>query len=203
MITQIQKLLPKFREILNAPTLEICLAPEWGSTNRDSRLLLRRAIVNELGKHEPLSEIESEILLRLEFVPQPPGASVSISHTQSFGGFAYTRAQAPALGFDIELTSRIRPKAVERVSEPGELQNAPGAPHVWVAKEAAFKSMRGAKQPAILSSLKTSAWRSVANPENLSLWSCDIREDSLPNASTKGLTVELSGIALSIFLHQP
>jgi hypothetical protein len=197
---QIQSLVPRFREILREPTLELCLAPEWGSTNKDSRLLLRQAITTELGD---LSEIEKEILLRLDFVPKPPGASVSISHTQSIGGFAFTRAPAPAVGFDIEVTSRLSSKAVERVSGPGELQKAPGPSHVWVAKEAGFKSMRGSKQPAILSMLKTGAWSSVVKLENLSLWSCEIQEDSSPNAITRGLTVELSGIALSIFLHQP
>lgn len=202
IIDQFEKLVPAFRDLLQAPTLELHLAPTWGSVNKESRILLRHAVASEIDKLTKLTEIEREILLRLEFVPQPPLVSVSISHTQTVGGFALTRSQTPAVGFDIELSSRIRPKAVERVSSPEELSSAPSASHLWVAKEAAFKSMRGAKQPAILSMLATNSWRSVTSYENLSLWSCQIHEDSLPKASTRGLAVELSGIVLSIFLHQ-
>ncbi len=207
IIDQIHQLVPTFRKILKTPTLELCLAPEWGSNHKDSRILLRKAMVVELGKmydkYNQFSSSDREILLCLESVPQPHGASVSISHTLSLGGFALARAQEPALGFDIELASRLRPTSVERVSDSGELEKAPGISHIWVAKEAAFKSMRGSKQPAVISMVKTSAWRSVMTPENFSLWTCEIDENSISSGSTRGLTVELSGIALSIFVHQP
>jgi phosphopantetheinyl transferase len=195
---QLEKLLPEIRALLAAPSLEVHINDAWSANQKQSRLLLRQAVIDQIEKKTRLSDVERETLLRLEFLPNPPEVSVSISHTPSLGGFALTYAHSPAVGFDIEESQRVHAKAVARVSKPEELLAAPSPAHLWVAKEAAFKALRG--RPKVLSALTTGAWRSVVSKENLSLWSCDVREDSLPNGTTTGLSVELYGTAFAIFL---
>ena len=102
------------------------------------------------------------------------------------------------IGFDIEEISRIHAKAVARISKPEELSLSPAK--IWVAKEAAFKALRG--RPKVIAALTTQSWRSVAEQENLSLWSCEVSDDSDPNLICRGLTVELSNNAIGIFVAQ-
>lgn len=182
------EILPHLRRELGEPTLEITVKPQW------SRSEIRAGLIAALPE---LSEVERELLARLEFIPDPPGARVSISHTPTLGGFALSRGSA-AIGLDLEDVARVHAKAVARVSKPTE--QAPSPALLWCAKEAAFKALRG--RPKVLSNLTTSAWRSVSAPSNFSLWSSEVREDSQPNAICRGLCVELSGTALAIFLEQ-
>ena len=185
-------ILDVIRRELGLPTLEIVLRREFAANGPQRRAKIREAIIAALKP----DEIETQTLRMLEHIPDPPNASVSISHSPSIGGFAYTRAQSPAIGFDIEEISRIHAKAVARISKPGELTQAPA--RIWVAKEAAFKALRG--RPKVITALTTRAWLSVVERENLSLWSCEVSEDSQPNAVCRGLTVELSNTALGIFV---
>jgi hypothetical protein len=186
-------LIPELRQALALPTLEMRLRPEWAA---GARAQIRSALVSEIGAD--LSETEREALARLDLVPDPPGHSVSISHTPSLGGFVYLKQAGPRLGFDLEDIARVHTKVVSRVSTPEELSAAPSPAQLWVAKEAAFKALRG--RPKVIAALHARAWRSVALRENLSLWSCEVGEDSAPNAACRGWTVELSGTALAIFL---
>ncbi len=192
--TQIAALIPEIRKALGTPTLEIIVRPEFAAAGTASRTKIREAIIAAIKP----DEIESQALRMLEHIPDPPNASVSISHTPLIGGFAYTLSPTPHIGFDLEEIARIHERAVARISKPEELQQAPSVAQIWVAKEAAYKALRG--RPKVISALTTGAWRSVISQENLSLWSCEVSEDSLPNAICRGLTVELSNTALGIFL---
>jgi hypothetical protein len=187
------RVLPLIREELGLPTLEIILHPEFAAAGPASRLKIREAIIDCLKP----DEVEAQTLRMLEHVPDPSNASVSISHNPSIGGFALTRQPSPSIGFDVEEISRLHAKAVARISKPEELSQAPA--RVWVAKEAAYKALRG--RPKVITALTTSAWRSVSISENLSLWSCEVREDSHPNSVCRGFTVELSNTALGIFVE--
>ncbi len=189
------KVLPTIREDLHIPTLEIILYPEFAAAGPAGRLKIREEIIAALKS----DEIEAQTLRMLEHVPDLAHASVSISHSRSLGGFALTRAPKPSIGFDVEDISRIHARAVARISKPEELTQA--AARVWVAKEAAFKALKG--KPKVITALTTHAWRSVSAGENLSLWSCEVHEDSLPNSVCRGFTVELSNTALGIFVANP
>lgn|GEM_PF-3051234 len=191
---EIAQLLPEIRLALNVPTLQIQVSAEFAAAGTASRMKIRDAIIDALKP----DEVEAQTLRMLEHVPNPPHASVSISHTPSVGGFAYTLSPAPSLGFDLEDIGRVHERAVARIAKPSELLEAPSAIHIWVAKEASFKALRG--RPKVISSLTSSQWRSVISRENLSLWSCDVSEDSAPNAICRGLTVELSNTAFGIFV---
>jgi hypothetical protein len=195
MNDRLAALLPDIRAHLGLPTLEIVLSPDYSAAGNAGRLKIREAIIAALKP----DEIEAQTLRMLEHIPDLPNASVSISHNPSLGGFAYTRAKTPSIGFDIEEIARIHPKPVARISKPEELTQSPA--RLWVAKEAAFKALRG--RPKIITALTTRGWRSVIERENLSLWSCEVSEDSQPNAICRGLTVELSNTVLGIFVAAP
>ena len=191
----IDDLLPLIRKELGLPTLEIVIRPEFAAAGVVGRTKIREAIIAGL---QP-DEIEAQTLRMLEHIPDPPNASVSISHSPSLGGFAFTLSPLLPIGFDLEEISRIHAKAVARISKPEELMQSPA--RLWVAKEAAFKAFRG--RPKVITALTTRAWRSVIERENLSLWSCEVSEDSQPNAVCRGFTVELSNTAIGIFVLKP
>jgi hypothetical protein len=191
----IDDLLPLIRNELGLPTLTIVISENFAAAGNAGRMKIREAIIEALQPNE----IEAQTLRMLEHLPDPPNASVSISHSPSLGGFAYTRAQTPSIGFDIEEVTRIHSNAVARISKPEELTQSPA--RLWVAKEAAFKALRG--RPKVITGLTTRAWRSVIERENLSLWSCEVSEDSFPNAICRGFTVELSNTAIGIFALEP
>jgi hypothetical protein len=180
------------RKVLALPSLEIVIKPEFSAGHRRE---IREALIAALKP----DEIETRTLRMLDHVPDPPNASVSISHNPSVGGFAYSLGATPSIGFDLEEISRIHAKAVARISKPEEFVQAPA--RIWVAKEAAFKALKG--RPKVITSLTTRNWRSVVLEENLSLWSCEVSEDSHPNAICRGLTVELSNTAIGIFVANP
>lgn len=75
----------------------------------------------------------------------------SISHSKNLGGYAL--AHQP-IGFDIELTQRIKKETVIRISKELEHLQAPHLSFLWCAKEAAFKALRSFQQPATMSQLE-------------------------------------------------
>ena len=84
--------------------------------------------------------------------------SSSISHTEGAGGYAYVPASYQ-VGFDIEKRARIHPSTVRRISvSDEEVQKARQPESLWVAKEAAFKALRGPTQPKVISAVEVTEW---------------------------------------------
>ncbi len=88
------------------------------------------------------------------FIEQHQLKYVSISHGRTWGGFA--TSQQP-VGFDLEERSRVTEAVVRRVCEDDEYQallrsGVQQAFH-WCAKESAWKSLRGPKQPRVIGDL--------------------------------------------------
>jgi len=86
------------------------------------------------------------------------GVGLSISHCQSFGGYAVKFSGEP-LGFDIEVSSRVSKKLVSRISSEEEVAESPSFAHLWVAKEAFFKCLDSDRQKSLaFSSLRILDW---------------------------------------------
>ncbi len=106
----------------------------WGSENLSFRSAIRQAILAYLKTHHPAEATDA--LLNLDAPPVLKSMFVSISHCQGMGGFVLS---SRALGFDIEDTSRITQKIIDRVSSPDEIKSCPQFELLWPAKEATFK----------------------------------------------------------------
>jgi len=143
---------------LGLTTLEFHASPHWGSNTADHRELLREALetrIKELGcvltQKNPypvsapadLSTASAEIARSI---------SISISHAKSVGGFALLSSHEGSIGFDIEDIGRVTDAVAKRISAPGEQKpESLESDLFWAAKEAAFKALRGPRQPAVLS----------------------------------------------------
>lgn len=76
----------------------------------------------------------------------------SISHTGEVAGFALS--QEP-IGFDMEFEDReISDKALERIASKRELDLFSEPIKLWVAKESAFKALRGPGQPPLIQDIE-------------------------------------------------
>ncbi len=81
--------------------------------------------------------------------------SHSISHSRIMGGAAFA---ADGIGFDLEETSRVSEKVALRVSCPEQVRVAPSASMIFVAQEAAFKALRGPRQPKVVTEVEILEW---------------------------------------------
>lgn len=108
------------------------------------------------GKRLKLKQaVEAALLSRSKF------NCCSVSHTRHLGGFALS---SRSVGFDLEPAGRsISQNAIARFATVEELldfQN--NALAIWVAKEAAFKALRGAGQPKTVTAIRLKL-RSIRN----------------------------------------
>lgn len=127
------------RSAMNEPSLELHLQEDWGSQEFEHRAKIHQAV----AALRPTSH--------------------SISHTMGLGGFAITNS-THQIGFDIELFDRVTEVVAKRVCLiPAEFDRAPSPAHLWVAKEAAFKALRGKDQPAVISEIELGAWTKLAS----------------------------------------
>ncbi len=106
----------------------------WGSENLNFRSEIRQAILDYLKAHHPGEATDT--ILDLDAPPILKSMFVSISHCQGMGGFVLS---SKSLGFDIEDTSRITQKIIDRVSSDDEIKSCPQFELLWPAKEAIFK----------------------------------------------------------------
>jgi len=103
------------------------------------------------------------------------GVGLSISHCQSFGGYAVKLSGEP-LGFDIEVSSRVSEKTVSRISSGEEVAGAPSFAHLWVAKEASFKCLDSDRQKSLtFSSLRILNWTAEEGFQNYEAQESDER----------------------------
>ncbi|MBX3016259.1 MAG: 4'-phosphopantetheinyl transferase superfamily protein [Bdellovibrionaceae bacterium] len=87
----------------------------------------------------------------------------SVSHAPMRGGFVgLTEAHPSALqlGFDLEDIERVTEAAAARVASPRDHSFSPLTPaHLWCAREAAFKALKGDCQPLVVSQIALTDWR--------------------------------------------
>ena len=120
-----------FQAALKEPSLKIFSANSWGASNPQHKELIYSALDQALQSLN--------------------GYFSSVSHTTTEGGFALSSCP---IGFDIEITNRVTPEIVARISSPKELASAPDVASLWCAKEAAFKALKTFQQPKIVSQIE-------------------------------------------------
>jgi hypothetical protein len=126
--------------------ISVDLSPKYASRAPDFRSLLRMSIYQKL--QEPS-------LLDLTQIPRLPHGFVSISHCPSLGGYVLSKNP---VGFDIEESSRVEWRFVDRMSHPDD-EKGPTAAAQWCAKEAVFKLLAD-QQPPVLSQIAIYNWKS-------------------------------------------
>ena len=141
------------------PGLRGQLSERWGANHADGRLLIRRALTAELG-----GPPQEDLTLR----PQLPEWSLSISHTQDYGGWIAVPSPGRlySIGLDIERRERLNREILARVCTFEELAAAPDPAFLWVAKEACYKALAGPLQPKTMVEVRVHDW----SPQ-FALWS--------------------------------
>ncbi len=128
--------------------------PTW-----EKRLELRSLLVKDLeNSFENFPEDYKKKLLTPGSSPHLPGVSISISHCPLFGGFVFSSDKGLSLGLDIEEADRVSLRSVKYVSSLEEIGESPEVSFLWVAKEAAFKSVPSEGQQYFLRDLLISDW---------------------------------------------
>ena len=124
-------------------------AREYGSLNPNHRSALRQELQSTVRSEAHkrglfISPDDVERLIDLSAPPRLAACGISVSHCPELGGFAID-FDAAWIGFDVEVTSRLTSKVIERIAhfstELTHIKNLrEQAPLLWVAKEAAIKA---------------------------------------------------------------
>lgn len=145
--------LKEFKDI----ELEAFTDESWGSTvpgyRENLRAALQQRITTQWNKDVLPPEIQA--VANLAVIPRFRKIFVSISHSVSVGGFAIARRP---LGFDIEVSERVRRQLAERISAPQEILIAPSPAHLWTAKEATYKALFYYQQPKVIADVLVGDW---------------------------------------------
>ncbi len=135
--------LQDIKELLGLKSLEIFVSTDWGSQKDNHRDLIHEHLKRRQQKAYPLFDS-------------------SISHTMLVGGFIFAEfdhQDMMQIGFDMESSERITPKIAQRIAKSETEWNfAPSPQSFWVAKEAAYKSLKGPQQPIVISNIELSPW---------------------------------------------
>jgi 4'-phosphopantetheinyl transferase len=123
------------RDILKDPSLQLYLFESWSSEVEGHRQVIHQF------RDQQVDLFDS-----------------SISHSKGLGGLVTSRKAR--VGLDIEVSERVKDHIVQRVCRSqDEFNAAPTAAHLWVAKEAAFKALKGPSQPQLISEITVSDWQ--------------------------------------------
>ena len=170
-----EDLLGELRKVSLTPSLNIIVNEKYGSHAAD----FRQNLTNDI----------------------PKDFEYSISHTQGLGGFAILHP-ARKIGFDLEPMNRVTAKVATRIAfAPDEASQAPSPGHLWVAKEAAFKALRGPKQPQVLSALKVSGWQRPSKNSKSTFETFHLETPNIsPDNDSIGVTFVWKGFIFGLFM---
>lgn len=132
-----QDMLESVSNLLQHSNIEVHARSEWGSQNTGHRDLIRQ-MMSELDKSSTYK--------------------YSISHTTGMGVLVYS---LDWVGVDVEVTDRVTNQVMQRVSTLAEIQEAPTLAALWCAKEAAFKALKGFRQPSVISDVSIGGWKKI------------------------------------------
>lgn len=150
--------LEEIKKLLSLSHLEIIVRHIWGSEHPEYRDQIHGELKKRMAQAYPLSD-------------------ASISHCRSLGGFAFTQYdtnESVSIGFDIEENERVSEEVARRIClTPEEFEKAPSPVSLWAAKEAAFKSLKGPRQPQVVSELEITDWNVTASQiETAAVFDC-------------------------------
>lgn len=131
----------EIRRTLNSPSLDFFYSPEFSS-----------------AQSKDCNDWREKLQTKVDQYRAGKNFSYSISHSNNLGGAAFLDSAEGQIGFDVEVTSRVLSEVALRVSSSEQLKNAPTPAALFVAKEAAFKSLRGPRQPKVLSEVEIIDW---------------------------------------------
>jgi phosphopantetheinyl transferase (holo-ACP synthase) len=129
------------------PKLTFELLPQFASSAPDYRNKLRAHLYNR---------IQQTSLLNLDEIPRLQHGFVSISHCPTLGGYVLSK---DPIGFDIEETTRVELRFVERMAHPDDTKG-PTPAALWCAKEAAFKALAD-QQPQVIAQIAVNNWKTI------------------------------------------
>lgn len=191
-----QSIAPLFK-FLNIKDLAVFTSIDWASTRIEHRTYIRNGICDALEKQFGLPH--DAVLLNLEITPRPKNFSISVSHSPQLGGFAVAPSAIGQLGFDIEVPARVSARIAERVSNTEEIKAAPSPAHLWVAKEATFKSLFGPHQPTTIPEIRLLEWQKV--PDDA--WYFTAQNQTLIGAAVEGVVLIQNGLILGLAKFLP
>lgn len=146
------------------------------------------------GHREMISEALQACLLS-----NPEPGDSSISHAEGLGGFALLPFAFPdyGLGFDIELTARIRPEVARRICRTQEeFAAAPSLASLWCAKEAAYKAMKGPWQPTTVMGVRIFDWQKTGASESFHFHAPE--NPAIPAGKGLSFHDEVYGLAIAL-----
>lgn len=191
-MTQIESLLD-----LPAGTLNLEMDTDFGADNKLHRMFLKsdlREKLIESGRDVP----EGTDPLKTQGVP------ISVSHTDELGGFVWINLKEPMpglqIGLDIENSTRVHEVVAKRICKSeAEFKAAPSPSSLWVAKEAAFKALRGPKQPQVLSEVEITEWTTVDSQ----IETCCLKDpQKLGLQFSKGLVIRKNAFKICFFISK-
>ena len=133
----------------------LILDKKWGSENKTHRAGIRSCLATDFANH--FSRAQLAQLNDLTWLPEASDGSISISHCEHLGGFAYSKFKA---GFDVEIITRISARVLKRTASQDELAACPVPEFLWVAKEAGFKALSDSDPGLVISELVCFEWQS-------------------------------------------
>ncbi|MDX9731999.1 MAG: 4'-phosphopantetheinyl transferase superfamily protein [Bdellovibrionales bacterium] len=221
MLETIQALETEIRRSLRndfgRPHVEVILSRDFASDHPEHRKALRARLVEVYTKLEA-HKVDSATLTRLTDLAKPPiakGWAISISHCPLIGGLVAGPSDHH-LGFDFELTSRVRPEIAKRVAvtdvEKALLEsNTPDISPItkpalfWSAKEASIKLIgnqvleqdRHARTP-VFNVIEISSLAYRPSPEPLSNTRCYFFEGRYEEILIHGTSFQVGDLTVSL-----
>lgn len=133
----------------------LILDKNWGSANQNHRARIRSCLAKDFSNH--FSRAQLAQLNDLTWLPEASDGSVSISHCEQLGGFAFSQFKA---GFDVEVINRVSARILKRTATEVEIADCPVPEFLWVAKEAGFKALSNSCTDLVISDLVCYDWHS-------------------------------------------
>lgn len=138
--------------MLNLSNIHIAISNKWGSVCEYNRFNIRQNILELLNGLK--IKFDKRLLLDTSLRPIIKKCSISISHSRQLGGYILSLDGETSVGFDIEQSSRITKKVVDRIDTSCNASMKSKVPDlIWVAKEASFKAMSNAGKKTLLKNL--------------------------------------------------
>ena len=170
--------------------LEIAVKKDWRATASEHRTLIRNGFL-ERHALEVADRLE---FLNLKHIPFLKKNFISISHSVSEGGYAFSNLP---IGFDLIERSRLNEKILARVSTTKEILAAVDPCYLWPAKEAVFKAC--SDQLSYISEIHIEVWKKLG--ENFYSFESQFKNKFGAITTCNGFVFEKSDLIYGLYLR--